>query len=129
MRGTGRTDHSDVSVYQDEKSAADQQPAFFIALSSCFLCEILDIGSIIAICYSTYNGLSAGVTSVICKLYLMSLALQGFQGFEYASSETLASGQRKWLRIVYRIIFILGELIIAFSGIGFFMDGRIWTIL
>ena len=98
---------------------------FFIALLSCFLCEILDIGSIIAIHYSTYKGLSPGVTGVICKLYLMSLALQGFQGFEYASSETLASGQRKWLRIVYRIIFILGELMIAVSGIGFFMEGRI----
>ncbi|MBO5551924.1 MAG: EAL domain-containing protein, partial [Lachnospiraceae bacterium] len=98
---------------------------FFLALLSCFLCEILDIGSIIAIYHSTYGELPSDHTDMICKLYLMSLVLQGYQGFEYASSEILASNRRKWLRILYRIVFIVGELMIAITDIGFFMDGRI----
>lgn len=98
---------------------------FFVALLSCFLCEILDIGSIVAIHYATYKGLSPGITTLICKLYLMSLVLQGYQGFEYASSEILASKRRKWLRWIYRLVFIAGEILIIASDIGFFMDGRI----
>ena len=98
---------------------------FFIALLSCFLCESLDIGSIIAIYYSTYKGLPSETTDIICKLYLISLVLQGYQGFEYASSEILASKKRAWLRWIFRIIFVTGEILIIVSGIGFYMDGRI----
>ena len=98
---------------------------FFIALLSCFICEILDIGSIITIYYSRYKGLSPDITNVVCKLYLMSLVHQGFHGFEYASSEILASKRRKWLRWIYRIVFVVGEILIAFNEIGFYMEGRI----
>lgn len=98
---------------------------FFVALLSCFLCEILDIGSIVAIYHSTHGELSHEFTKVICKLYLMSLALQGYQGFEYASSEILASKKRAWLRWVYRLVFVVGELLIAVSDISFYMKGRI----
>ena len=98
---------------------------FFMALLSCFLCETLDIGSIIAIYYSRYGNLSPDITNVICKLYLMSLVLQGYQGFEYASSEILASKKRKWLHWVYHVIFFAGEALIAFNEINFYMDGRI----
>ena len=98
---------------------------FFVALLSCFLCESLDIGSIVAIHYATYEGMSSEIADVICKLYLMSLVLQGYQGFEYASSEILASKRRKWLRWMYRIIFAAGEILIIVNDIGFFMDGRI----
>ncbi|MBQ5533756.1 MAG: hypothetical protein IIU07_00445 [Lachnospiraceae bacterium] len=98
---------------------------FFVALLSCFLCEILDIGSIVAIYHSVHGELSHDITKVICKLYLMSLVLQGYQGFEYASSEILASEKRAWLRWAYRLVFVVGELLIAVSDISFYMKGRI----
>lgn len=98
---------------------------FFFTLLCCFLCEVLDIGSIIAIYYSTHRGLSSDITDIVCKLYLMSLVLQGYQGFLYASSEMLASKKQAWLRWLYRGVFAIGEVMILISEIDFLMEERI----
>ena len=97
---------------------------FFIALLACFLCEALDIASIVGIYHATYRGMDPVIAKAVCKLYVMSLVLQGYQGFLYASSEILAAKRSTWLRHLFACVFVASEVLIAISRIEYYMDGR-----
>ena len=97
---------------------------FFFAILSCIVCEFFDILSIVAIYYSTNYGFSTEITNIVCKLYLCSLALQGYQGFLYASSEVLGKRKYRKIRLAYFLFFIAGTIGIFCTDISFYMQGR-----
>lgn len=98
---------------------------YMVALISCMICLTLDITSIIGIHLAYKEVFAPWVARLICKLYVLSLGVQAYQGFQYAASEFFAVGSHKGLRIFYRIWMVVGGIAIMALPITYFEDGRL----
>ena len=99
---------------------------FFRALLSCIICVSLDIISVLVI-----NGATAPehtfpdlFTKIVCKIYVISLIIQSYQGFLYAAGEFFAANTHRILQILYSIWCGAGCLVVAILPIGYFKEGR-----
>ena len=95
------------------------------ALYACFVCLLMDIGSIIAIHGATQGNFPALWTRVICKLYLVTLVLQGYMGLLYAASEYFIGGANRRMYLLFRAIFFVGCAAILLLPINYYMDGMV----
>ena len=98
---------------------------FFRALISCIICISLDILSIIAIYGAVYGSFPSFATQAVCKLYIISLIAQSYQGFLYAAGEFFAVNTHRNLKIAFAGWTILGCALTAVLPINYFMDGRV----
>ena len=94
---------------------------YLYALVSSIICLSLDIISVIGVYGVTYYSFPKSAAQVICKLYVMSLAFQAYQGFLYAAREFFAGGSHKAYKHAYRLWIIAGEILIAVLPIDFIM--------
>ncbi len=92
---------------------------FFRALVSCIICISLDIISVVAIYYAFPDFL----TRIICKLYVISLIVQSYQGFLYAAGELFAVNSYKPVKIIYTVWGIAGCVAVAILPIYYKMEG------
>lgn len=113
-----------VIFLKEKKLQVVNSKLFFVAILSCIICVLFDIASIIFIHEAVYNGFSDTITKIICKVYLGTLILQGYQGFIYASSEILYAKRYKRLKVFYLIFFAVSEFAIMLSDISYYMHGR-----
>ena len=98
---------------------------YFFALLSSILCLLLDILSIVGI-YAAINwGFPSLAAKIVCKLYIVSLAFQTYQGFLYAASEFFVGGSHVGIRRIFFIWFLFGAFAIAVSPIDYYLSGRI----
>jgi len=109
----------------DKSLSLTSRRLFFRTLISCIGCLALDILSIVAIHESVYGTLPSAVTEAICKLYIMSLLVQGYAGFLYAANEFFANNARLRLRNAYRVLLFVGCAGVALLPIRYFMEGRV----
>ena len=98
---------------------------FLLALLANVLCLSLDILSIVGIWGATYRSFPETGAEIICKLYVMALALQTYLGFLYASNEFFAGNSHRGIRYGYLAVFLVGEVLIASLPIEYYMDGRV----
>ena len=98
---------------------------FFRALISCIICISLDILSIFAIYGATYKEFPAFLARAVCKLYVMSLITQSYQGFLYAAGEFFAANTHKVLKIAYAVWCLTGCALVAALPIHYYMDGEV----
>lgn len=98
---------------------------FFKTMLSCFVCLTLDILSIVVIYEVVYGGLAGEVAEAVCKLYVLSLMLQGYEGFLYAAGEFFFGHTNKRLLMLYNILFALGCLGVTILPIGYYMADRV----
>ena len=95
------------------------------ALISCIICLTMDIGSIVAIYYATYKGWSKLSTVVICKAYLITLILQGYQALLYAASEYFVGGTNRRVRTLYDVLLVVGTAAVVFLPLSYTMQGMV----
>ncbi|MBP5331167.1 MAG: hypothetical protein J6Y89_04890 [Lachnospiraceae bacterium] len=98
---------------------------FFRALISCIICISLDILSIVGIYGATYHSFPDILAKIICKMYVISLVIQSFQGFLYAAGEFFAVDSHKKLKIFYTVWCFAGCLLVAILPISFKMEGQV----
>jgi len=98
---------------------------YLFALISSIACLTLDIVSIVGIYCEKHHLIPRILAVIICKLYVMSLAFQTYQGFLYAAGEFFAGNSHKKIRTGYLIWLIVGEAAIALLPIDFLIDGRV----
>ncbi|MBE5901527.1 MAG: EAL domain-containing protein [Lachnospiraceae bacterium] len=98
---------------------------YFWTLLSGILCLSLDIASIFGIYGATVGTFPVVGTQLICKLYVVSLAFQSYQGFLYAAGEFFAENSHKLLKRLYQIWFCLGAVAIMALPIRYIMWGRV----
>ncbi|MBO4263017.1 MAG: EAL domain-containing protein [Clostridia bacterium] len=114
-----------VVLYRQERGLSlSSRKLYYYALLSSILCLALDILSIIGIYGATQGIIPPTVARIVCKLYVISLAFQTYQGFLYAASEFFVGGSRRGLRLMYMALFIVGAIAIAILPIDYLMDGR-----
>ena len=114
-----------VFIARDKKLELKNHKLFVGAYICCFICLIFDILSIICIFCSANYGFPEIATKTVCKLYIMSLVLQGYQGFLYACFDTAREKKYRLLRIICRLIFLIGEILIVLLPISYYIDGRV----
>ena len=95
---------------------------YLYALLSCIVCLILDISSVIGIWAATAGYLPRTGALFICKLYVMALIFQSYEGFLYAAGEFFATTSHRAIRKTYRASLILGLLLAAILPLDFYMD-------
>ena len=98
---------------------------YLFAIISCIVCLSLDVVSIIGIHFAYQGIISPWLARLICKLYVLSLALQAYEGFQYAASEVFSANSHKKLKLFYLIFFLLGGVAIMALPINYFEDGRL----
>jgi EAL domain-containing protein (putative c-di-GMP-specific phosphodiesterase class I) len=112
-------------ILRERKLELSSRRLFFTALLSCIVCVVLDIDSILAINAAETGVLPPIAARVICKLYLISLVSQGYFSFLYAAEEYFLGNPRLRLRRLYRIFFVLGNLLILLLPIHYYLEGRV----
>ena len=116
-----------VMFLREKKLDLMNRRLFFRAICACFACLIFDILSIILINLSVYRDFPQSVTSIVCKIYIMLLVIQGYFGYVYASTSLLPL-DKSWaknLKFACHLIFGIGELLMLVLPIRFTADGRI----
>ena len=98
---------------------------YWYALLSSVLCLSLDILSIVGIWGATAGGFPTWAAQIVCKLYVISLAFQTYQGFLYAAGEFFLGGSHLGIRRIYLLWFLFGAVAIASLPIEFLMEGRV----
>ncbi len=98
---------------------------FFRALLACVICLSLDILSIVAIYMATYHSFSPLITKIVCKLYIISLVGQAFNGFIYSAGELFTLRSHKLIRLGFTIWSSIGCILIAILPIDYYMDNKI----
>ncbi len=98
---------------------------YFYALLSCIVCIVFDIASIVGIAAATEGTISEHAACFICKLYVMSLVIQSFQGFLYAAGEFFTKTSHHRTLVICQGIMVLGLVCVMLLPIHFYMEGRI----
>ncbi len=116
-----------VMFLREKKLDLMNRKLFFRALCACFACLTFDILSVILINMSVNDGFNATITSVVCKIYIMLLVLQGYFGYVYASTSLLPRDKTwaKAVRLSSHVVFGLGEILMFVLPIGYEAEGRI----
>ncbi|MBQ8006454.1 MAG: EAL domain-containing protein [Lachnospiraceae bacterium] len=116
-----------VMFLREKKLDLMNRKLFFRAICACFACLIFDILSVILINMSVFRGFSPFITSIVCKLYIMLLVLQGYFGYVYASTSLLPR-DKTWAKVARtfsHMIFGVGELLMLVLPIEFTAYERI----
>ena len=98
---------------------------FFYAFFSCIVCLILDVASIYGIYRTSIGDWSFTYTKIICKLYIMGLVFQAYQGFLYAAGELFSGEAHRGLRLFYEFSAIIGIVLIAVLPIDYVYEGKV----
>lgn len=115
-----------ILIFVKEKSLDhSSRRKYFFAVISCIICLTLDIFSIIGIRLAYMGVIPDWTAKLICKLYVLSLTLQAYEGFLYAAGEFFSADSHKGLRLFYRISFFVGGVAIMALPISYFEDGRL----
>lgn len=116
-----------VMFMREKKLDLMNRKLFFRALCACFGCLTFDILSVILINMTVNSGFYPAVTSVVCKIYIMLLVLQGYFGYVYASTSLLPRDElwAKIAKIISHVIFGVGELLMFVLPIGYEANGRV----
>ena len=115
-----------VRVFLRDKSLdVSSRRLYKLALYSCMFCLIMDIGSIIAIYYATYGSFPALWTRIICKIYLVTLVMQGYMGLLYTAGEYFIGGANRRVYHLYRLLLCFGSAAIVILPIAYYMDGMV----
>ncbi len=93
------------------------------ALLSCIFCLTVDILSIYLIYDAIYQGGYILFAKVVCKLYVLLLVYQAYQGFIYATGNFFTGKRHRKLHLIYRIWIITGLFFIVILPAEFHMDG------
>ena len=109
----------------EEKLDLSGRRLYSWALISSILCLFMDIMSIFGIDNAVHGAWPAWLAKTVCKMYVISLALQAYQGFLYAAGEFFAGGSHKTLKRVYTGWLIAGSFLIAVLPIDYYMDGKV----
>lgn len=109
----------------DRSLSLSSRVLYFRTLVACTVCLVLDISSIVAIAMATDGVFPDSATKVVCKLYVMSLLLQTYAGFRYASGEFFSEDSHMILKRFYTIWFVSGIGIIGALPIEYLMEGRV----
>ena len=116
-----------VMFMREKKLDLMNRKLFKRAILACFGCLIFDILSVILINLSVNSGFNTSVTSIVCKLYIMLLVMQGYFGYVYASTSLLPRDKMwaKAVRNASHLIFLVGEIMMLLLPIGFTASGRV----
>lgn len=98
---------------------------FMAALISATVTLSLDILSIIGITAAVNGTFPAVGARIICKCYVVGLAIQSYEGFLYAANEFFAVGARRMLRRFYLVWICLGVAAIILLPIHYVVEGRV----
>ena len=98
---------------------------FLFAMLFCMLCLVFDITSLVFIKLATDGTVSREIAKIVCKLYLVTLVQQAYQGFRYAAGDFFAAGQHKKTDIFYILWFLIGSVVILVLPIDFLQEGRV----
>lgn len=97
---------------------------FLITLGINSFCIVMDILSIVAICYR--NRIPELLLAAVCKTYIASLIWVGYFGLVYASSDYIANGvERRKRNRVYTVMVLVGTLLIYLLPIHYYLRGRV----
>lgn len=95
---------------------------YLYALISCIVCLSLDIASVVSI-RSAAEGVLPRIAALgICKLYVMSVVFQSYEGFLYAAGEFFATTSHRTIRKAYQASLILGLILIAVLPLDYHFD-------
>ena len=109
-----------VLIFLREKSLDySSRRRFIFAAISCAVCLTLDILSLVFIHLATDGYVSREFAKIICKLYLVSLVQQAYQGFRYAAGDFFAAKSHRALSILYVLWFLIGSVVIMILPIEF----------
>ena len=116
-----------VMFLREKKLDLMNRKLFLRAICACFGCLIFDILSVVLINLSVFHGFNPVATSIVCKIYIMLLVLQGYFGYVYASTSLLPRDKTwaKVARAAFHLIFGLGEVLMFVLPIGYTASGRI----
>ncbi len=116
-----------VMFHREKKLDLTNRKLFQRAVYACFACLIFDIFSIVLITLSTNKGFNPFITSIVCKLYIMLLVLQGFFGYLYVSTNLLPIDKTlaKVVKYSFHGIFGIGEILMLVLPISFTAEGRV----
>ena len=115
-----------VLIFLKEKSLDySSRRRFLFAALSCTVCLTLDILSLVFIHLATDGVVSREFAKLFCKLYLVSLVQQAYQGFRYAAGDFFAARSHKFLSVIYVLWFAIGSVVIMALPIDFFQEGRV----
>ena len=112
-------------LLMDKSLDLSSRRLYRLALNSCFFCLIMDISSIFAIYFATHAGFPALLTRIICKVYLVTLVLQGYMGLLYAASEYFVGGANRRVYLLYRVLLYVGCAAIIALPISYYMQDRV----
>ena len=113
--------------FREKKLDITYRFLFVRAMTACAVCLVFDILSIIVIHQAVYKGFNPGLTIIVCKLYIMLLALQGYYGFTYAAISVLPTNKNwsKTVRTIYFITIVAGEIAMFCLPIRYEAEGRL----
>ncbi|MCR5324496.1 MAG: EAL domain-containing protein [Lachnospiraceae bacterium] len=115
-----------VLLFVREKSLdISSRRLFFRALLACVICLTLDILSIVAIYLATYHDFSPLITKIVCKLYVVSLVGQAFNGFIYSAGEFFSARSHKMLRLGFTIWAGISCILILILPIEYLMEDKV----
>ena len=102
-----------IMFMREKKLDLMNRKLFQRAIYVCSACLVFDITSIVLINMSVHSGFSQTVTSVVCKIYIMLLVMQGYIGYVYASTSLLPREETwaKAVRLASHFIFAVGEVL------------------
>lgn len=98
---------------------------YFYALISSIVCLSLDILSITGIYFAGHSMLPPMIARLICKLYVISLVVQSYEGFFYAAGEFFSAWSHQKLRKFYNYTLIVAIILIAVLPIDYYTNGRV----
>lgn len=116
-----------IMFHREKKLDLTNRRLFQRAVYACFACLVFDILSIVLITLSTNQGFNPFITSIVCKLYIMLLVMQGFFGYLYVSTNLLPLNKiwAKIARYTYHAVFVIGEILMLILPISFTANGRV----
>ncbi|MCR4762258.1 MAG: EAL domain-containing protein [Lachnospiraceae bacterium] len=114
-----------VLIERDRKLNVKNRLLFVAAFGVCIVCLIFDIASIVCIHMAVYHGFSPLITRGVCKFYIMLLVTQGYCGFLYACLDIAVQFKNRLIRTLAIFLYAVGELLIVFLPLNYYMDGRI----
>ncbi len=97
---------------------------YFYALVSCIIALMLDIASIVGISAAANGAIPPIAAQAICKLYVMALVFQSYEGFNYAAGEFFAATSHRSIRRFYQVSLCIGLFLVAVLPIAYYIHGH-----
>lgn len=110
--------------FRERKLDLNNRTLFVRALCVCIITICLDILSIVAIYCAYYHSFSPILTKIICKLYILTLVLQGYLGYVYIMTDVFSHKQHNQIKQLLHWTFLIGELTILVTPISYTLDDQ-----